>query len=326
MDLSVTETLTHLLLRLSEAEPPALLWGRTARPHLGVGFERLLDGGILIEQRPATEWPACVSCECDLDMRPLTRIADRIVAACPLDRSNDDILDEDDLRLFRLDHAALADAIARRSALPDPPSEIAAGLWSLGMLQNGIEVYLTFSGMVTRQPLMIDTILRAARGRRRMLVAPTITASERAAFDRADIHIAELSECLRPDPSHVIPILDVDGLDLARLEPPLILQAGKQTIVLDGAELKLPPRSFQLLHYLASQAIAGRALCERRDIETHLWSTTVSDKAVADAVRDLRKKIKPILPKGVAPERFIENRQPAAYLITLQADEIRIDD
>lgn len=326
MDLSVTETLTHLLLRLSEAEPPALLWGRAARRHFGAGFERLLDGGILIEQRPATEWPVCGSCECDLDMRPLTRIADRVVAACPLHRSNDDILDEDDLRLFRFEHSAFADAIARRSSLSNPPSKITAGLWSLGMLQNSIEVFLTFSSVVARQSQIVDTILRVARGRRRLLIAPTLPASERVGYNRADIHLAGLSECLRPDPSHVIPILDIDGLDLARPEPRLILQAGKQTILLDGAELKLPPRSFQLLQYLASQAIAGRALCERRDIEKHLWSTTVSDKTVADAVRDLRNKIKPILPKGVTPERFIENRQPAVYLIALPADEIRIDD
>jgi hypothetical protein len=236
------------------------------------------------------------------------------------------MLEEDDLRVFRLDHAAFADAIARHSALPDPPSEIAAGLWSFGMLQNGVEVFLTFSGVVTHQPQIIDIILRAARGRRRLLITPALTASEQVGFSRADIHLAGLSECLRPDPPHVIPILDVDGLDLTRPEPRLIVKVAKQTILLDGAELKLPPRPFQLLHYLASQAAAGRALCERRDIEKHLWSTTVSDKAVADAVRDLRNKIKPILPKGVTPERFIENRQPAGYLIALQADEIRIDD
>lgn len=326
MDLSVTETLTHLLLRLSEEQPPALLWGRTARNHFGAGFERLLSSGVLVERRPATEWPVCSTCECDLDMRPLTTVGDKQVAACPLDRGNDEILDEDDLLLFRLDHAAFVDAIASRSALPTSPSEIAAGLWSLGMPQSGIEVFLTFSGVVARQSQIVDTILRVARGRRRMLIAPTLAASERAAFDRADIHVVALSECLRPDPPHVIPIMNIDGLDIARPEPRLILQVGKRIISLDGAELKLAPRSFRLLHYLAQQAVAGRALCERRNIEKVLWPTVVSDKAVADAVRDLRNKIKPILPKGMTAERFIENRPPASYMIALAADEIRIDD
>lgn len=326
MDLSVTETLTQLLLRLSEAENPALLWGRTARPHFGAGFERLLDGGILIEQRPATEWPVCGSCECDLDMRPLTPIGDKLVAACPFDRGNDEILDEDDLRLFRLNHAAFVHEIAYVSGFEEPPSEISPGLWSLGMPKSHIEAFLTFSGVVVRQPQIIDSIWRVARGRRRMLIAPTLTASESTAFDRADIRVVGLSECLRADPAHTIPTLDIGGLDVAQPEPRLIIQVGKQTIVLDGTELKLPSRSFRLAQYLAGQAVVGRALCDRRDIEKHLWKTTVSDKAVADAVRDLRNKIKPILPKGMTAEQFIENRPPASYMIALAADEIRIDD
>jgi hypothetical protein len=326
MDLSVIETLTHLLLRLSEAEPPALLWGRTARRHFGAGFERLLDGGILIEQRPATEWPVCGSCECDLDMRPLTRIADRTVAACPLDRGNDEVLEDVDLQIFQLDHRAFVHEIARVSGFGEPPSEISPGLWSLGMSKIDIEAFLTFSDVVARQPQIIDSIWRVARGRRRMLIAPTLTASESIAFDRADIRMVGLSECLRADPAHTIPTLDIGGLDVAQPEPRLIVQIGKQTVVLDGTELKLPPRSFRLLHYLAQQAVAGRALCERRDIEKFVWSTVVSDKAVADAVRDLRNKIKPILPKGMTAEQFIENRPPASYMIALAADEIRIDD
>src|SRR5690606_18082502 len=153
------------------------------------------------------------------------------------------------------------------------------GLWSLGMPKNGIEAFLTFSDVVARQPQIIDSMLRFTRGCRRILIAPKLAASESITFDRADIRVFGLSECLRADPAHIIPTLDIGGLDVAKPTPRLIVQIGKQTVVLDGTELKLPPRSFRLLHYLAQQAVAGRALCERRDIEKFLWSTVVSDKA-----------------------------------------------
>ena len=59
----MTETLPRLLLRLSEAGDPAILWGRQAAPHAGRDFERLLDHGVLVEQSPTTEWDVCPTCE-----------------------------------------------------------------------------------------------------------------------------------------------------------------------------------------------------------------------------------------------------------------------
>ena len=51
----MTETLPRLLLRLSEAGDPAMLWGRQAAPHAGRDFERLLDHGV-VDLPLATDW------------------------------------------------------------------------------------------------------------------------------------------------------------------------------------------------------------------------------------------------------------------------------
>ena len=42
----MSESLSRLLLRLSEAGEPAVLWGRQASPYLGQDFERLLSSGV----------------------------------------------------------------------------------------------------------------------------------------------------------------------------------------------------------------------------------------------------------------------------------------
>ena len=85
----MTETLPRLLLRLSEAGDPAILWGRQAAPHAGRDFERLLDHGVLVEQAPATEWDVCPACDCGLDARPVQQVNGQHIAVCPTDRRSD---------------------------------------------------------------------------------------------------------------------------------------------------------------------------------------------------------------------------------------------
>ena len=119
----MTETLAGLLLRLSEAGDPAVLWGQQAAGHAGPAFERLLARGVLIEQAPATEWDVCPACECGLEFRPIEQIEGRIVALCPTDRRSDVVLDSDDLRSFRISAAAIAGEIALVSGFADTPSQ-----------------------------------------------------------------------------------------------------------------------------------------------------------------------------------------------------------
>ena len=84
----MTESLHNLLLRLSEAGEPAILWGRLAKPFLGKEFDRLLHRGILIEELPADEWDVCSDCECGHDSRLIQKIEGRLISpkACAIPR------------------------------------------------------------------------------------------------------------------------------------------------------------------------------------------------------------------------------------------------
>ena len=111
----MTDTLAALLLRLSEGGGPAMLWGRMAKPHYGPAFGRMLAAGVLVECPPVEEWAACADCDCGFDARPIQRLGDRIIAACPFDASSDIELEEDDLRDFRIDAEKLVALIAEAS-------------------------------------------------------------------------------------------------------------------------------------------------------------------------------------------------------------------
>ena len=113
----MTDTLTALLLQLSEGGRPALLWGRSAKPHFGPAFDRLLAAGVLVECPPMEEWSACADCDCGFGIRPIQRIDGRIVAACPIDAGSDTELEEDDLREFRIDPERLVGLIAEAQRL-----------------------------------------------------------------------------------------------------------------------------------------------------------------------------------------------------------------
>lgn len=121
-----SEDLAGLLLRLSEAGEPAILWGRQVKPFLGPHFERLLNISLLIEEAPATEWSVCSNCECGQDSRSIEEMAGQFVAVCPLDCGSDKILGADDLRSFRISFSALVREISVNSDLVDEPSILAA--------------------------------------------------------------------------------------------------------------------------------------------------------------------------------------------------------
>ena len=136
----MTDTLTALLLRLSEAQPARCSGGAVAEPHFGPAFDRLLAAGVLVERPPAEEWSTCADCDCGFDVRPIQRIGDRIIAACPFDAGSDTELEEDDLRDFRIDPERLVGLIAEASGFEEPVEPLAPGLWRLGRLASGRSV------------------------------------------------------------------------------------------------------------------------------------------------------------------------------------------
>ena len=183
----MTETLPRLLLRQSEAEHP-VLWGRTAAPHFGREFDRMLAQRVLIEEAPAETWGLCSDCECGLDARPIQHINGRLVAVCPFDHQADAHLTDTDIRSFRIEVDALVGEIARASAFPNVPAEVMPGLWHLGSTASGRAVFVALTLTGARQPGLFSVIRATTRSAPITMLTPSLPASETLRFEEAGIH------------------------------------------------------------------------------------------------------------------------------------------
>jgi hypothetical protein len=168
----MTDTLTALLLQQSEGSRPALLWGRSAKPHFGPEFDRMLAAAVLVECPPIEEWSACADCDCGFGIRPIQRIDGRIVATCPMDASSDTELEEADLREFRIDPERLISLIAEASGFPGPIEALAPDLWQIGRLKSGRFIAAAVTARVLDQPGMILLMKAVACGTPVTVLAP----------------------------------------------------------------------------------------------------------------------------------------------------------
>ncbi|GGO15893.1 hypothetical protein GCM10007972_24450 [Iodidimonas muriae] len=318
----MTGMLSALLLRLSEAGAPALLWGRQAAPHFGRAFDRLLARGILIEHAPATEWELCPTCECGLEARPIRKIDGRHIAACPLDRGGDIVLDDDDLRSFRIEPAALVREIAAVSGFGAAPSEVAPGVWHLGMSATRT-VFLAISEAALAQPGLIATLRMVERSAPITVIAPTPPASERTRFAEAEILHVDVGACIGED----------FVLDHARLEPPhafaprLVIGRAARSVMLDGVPKLLSEQAFKLLVLLAEQALKSPAIVENRVIESHLWGSSIHriTSEPREPVRALRDALVGNSADSRAVRSLVENRRnPNGYRLVLTPEEIEL--
>ena len=320
----MTETLARLLLRLSEAGEPAILWGRQARPHRGREFDRLVSRRLLVEQTPATEWHVCAGCECGLAARPIEEIGGRLAAVCPLDHRADVVLDPDDRQSFRIDAGNLVRAVASASGLSSQPAMLVDSVWDLGRLSGDRAVVIVLSTAAAADPNLVAIVRAATRTSAVTMLLPAshdMTARRRITDAGVDTVVARdvIGGGGRPF------ALDVDRLvPRSSVALRLILRAERQVAVLDGRETKLSDRSFKLLHLLAEALIGTGGIVSQRVIERHLWATTVSERAAADAVRDLREQLGRIMPRGEDPDTVIETHHGKGYALALTAQEVEI--
>jgi hypothetical protein len=324
----MTDRLARLLLRLSEAGEPAILWGRLAKPYLGRDFARLLDQGILVEDAPATEWDVCSSCECDLDVRPIQHIDGRHVATCPLDQKSDLILDAEDLRSFRIGIPALVREIATASGFSNEPAEIAPGIWNLGLAASKRAVFLAPSRTAVLQSGLVVALRMFARSSPITMIAPALSAAEQLRFAEAEIHLVTVCDVIGPGDG-VTPF----AIDLAQLEPPstfaprLVIGRSAKSVSLDGVPKTLSDQTFTLLLLLAEHAMKSPTVLDNRRIEDCLWGSNVHriTSEVREPVRALRDALTAGSADPKAVRSLIENRRnPNGYRLALAPVEIRL--
>jgi DNA-binding winged helix-turn-helix (wHTH) protein len=328
MDCAVSESLAKLLLRRSEGGPGAVIWGREAQPHFGRMFDRLLADGLLKERAPATTWAPCSICEGHCGERDIVVIGDRLVAECPEDHRRDSVLSTDLIRSFEIDTEALACLIAEATGLQGSPFQASAGAWILGRTSlSGRAVALILDPVVGRNPDLV-TLLRAgaSTGCAMTVLLPSgLSRAETQPLNTAGFHIVAAVDALA-DATGGGFVLDMAVLDpVVQREPQVILRAGSRSIVIFGRTVKLSDRRFQVAEALAEAASRG-AIASRRSIERKLYGTqSVDDKLVADAIRDLRSAIAPILPSGMSPVDFIQTRPGLGYALVIERELIRLD-
>lgn len=313
----MTDTLTALLLQLSEGRAQ-LLWGRTARRHYGLGFDRLLADGGLTERPPAEEWSTCVNCDCDFDARPIQRIGDRIVAACPFDVSADTELEEDDLRDFRIDPERLVALVARASGFEAPPEPLAPDFWRLGRLASGRSVVIGITAGALDHPGIVLLLKAVAGGAPVTVVAPDPGPAIRLRFLEAEIDLVELQAALKPTDG------TVDRLDLDMLEPKadrrrLSIQVVAQAVLIDGTPQRVPAQPFKLLTLLAQEVRDGRGPVRNRAIED------ATGRDARDLVRELRDALSAGRPNPSELRDWIEARRSlGAFELALEPEQIEI--
>lgn len=323
----VSESLEHLLLRLSEAGEPATLWGRQAKPHFGSEFERLLARRILVEQAPATEWPVCAFCECGLDARPVQAAGDRHIAPCPYDHRCDAALDDDDLRSFRIDGEVLIKEIAAASGIPDEPELVLPGIWHLGRPGSKRAVFGALSIAAATQPGLIVAMKTSARGQPMTLVAPPLPTPERQQFKQAGIHLVAVGDAI----GHNGAAWALDPSRLATeivIGPRLVIARSAKSVSLDGIDYALSDQTFKLLCLLAARARGDRPFATTRDIEQEIWGASLHrvSRPARDVVRELREALAAGASDPDAVRRLIENKHNRGWRLTLAADSIDLRD
>ena len=326
----MTANLTRLLLQLSESGEPAILWGRQAKPYFGKDFERLLNCRLLVEEARAEEWDVCVACECHHGVRVIQEINGRFIAACPVDQRGDSVLDPEDMRSFRIAMPALVREIATASGFAQEPIQVVPGVWHLGETAAERSVFLALSRLEMLGDGLIGTLRLADRMARISLIAPAVTAASRIRFAEADIAIVQSDECIGADGgAHPF------AIDLAKLEPPsqskprLVVRRSARSVTLDGEPKTLTEQSFKLLVFLAERALRSPAIVDNRDIEDHLWSSTIHliSSQAREPVRALRNALDAGGADDEAAKALIENkRNPNGYRLALEPREIDLRD
>ena len=285
----MTDTLAALLLQQSEGSRPALLWGRSAKPHFGPAFDRLLAAGVLVECPPIEDWSPCADCDCGFGIRPIQRIDGRIVAACPIDAGSDTELEEDDLREFRIDPRPLIGLIAEASGFAQPVEMLAPELWRIGRLATGRSIVVAVTARMLDQPGIVLLLKSDAGGAPVTVVAPDPGVAIRRRFLEAGIDFVGLRLALKAT------VGAVDQLDRAILEPGtegprLLIERRARRANLDGRSVHLSDQLFALLLFLAERALAGPETVEFRVIEDHVWGSGIHriSSGIREPIRALR--------------------------------------
>ena len=288
----MNETLLALLWRLSEADEPVSLWGRSAAPFFGPAFQRLLSSGALEERQPATEWEPCPDCSCNADVRIIRRIQGSIRALCPLDAGRDTELSDDDLRSFQVRPERLIEQVSVAIRDKSDPSLLVPGVWLVASGDEATAVAVVPARRFLMQPGLEHTLRKAWQGDL-VLLSPAMMTTERLRFTRVGIRLALLREATSISDSGRLSVLIPQETSKPQAHPPLVVYRGARRAVWGEKQIALSDQPTRLLAALIERAKTSRPHLTARDVEDIIYgsSAPATARPGRDMVRELRKAL-----------------------------------
>lgn len=310
------DSLTTRLWQLSEAGEPAVMIGRQHGPDEAAVFSRLLQLGVLLQAERLTTWNTCSDCDCGADERAIRWNGDVPFAACAADNRRDEMLTKEDLATFHVISAALLTETATALGL-GMPEQIVPGLWRLGRLPDGRVVTAAPTRAGVQMPGLVGALRMVDAEGPIVLVGPPLPEVRRAELARQGIHAVAVAEILL-SPGQM-PLL---GFDISRLpdgnagKHRLVLTPSTRTVRLEGREVVLRPRPFQLLAILVRQHRRGTPIVSRHDLYREMFSAETSDTAVRGLVAELRELLVKAF-GGQAASGLVETHSGLGYALAL---------
>jgi DNA-binding winged helix-turn-helix (wHTH) protein len=288
--------LIWLWKRLNKTGARPEVSGRLLRRFSEAEIAKLLRARILIEDRKIDSWGTCAHCDCGYDARMIQEIDGKLIACCPLDPSQDVILEPNDLMRYRIDAEQLIAAIAAVGKLAGAPATISAGLWSMGKSATGRSIFLCRSPRDVFAPGISMLLKSMAGGKPPIVVFDAIDQASGIRLRDMEIDVHEITEILRTDEDGGEAIF-FDALLPPRDRVRLVIDRSIPSVLLDGRILDMSVQMVAVLVLLAEQASRRDPIIKKQTIEAQ------TGRAPNEVIRDLRKAlVAPGAPASTAKE------------------------
>lgn len=313
------ESLASMLLRLSEAGEPAVLWGRQAASYSGPDFERLLRHGVLIEQAPATEWDVCPTCDCGVDARPIMQIDGRSIAVCPIDHRADLALDAEDLRSFRIEPAALVREIAFASGVSDEPVRLAPGVWRLGLTPSKHTAFLALSRCAVLQDGLLPVLRGSTQSASISMLTPTLSTADIVRLTDAGLHLVATSAALVANATGIGAAIDWTKLEPTPQSPRLRVDFSSGRVHAYGRSVTLSHQLAPVFRRLVEKVRSNNPIASGPEIEG------TSGREAKDLIREMRDALKAEGMSDHEAKALIANVRGRGWRIGVEASEIVVE-
>lgn len=309
--------LIWLWKRLNKTGARPEVSGRLLRRFPEAEINKLLRARILIEDRKIDSWGTCAHCECGYDARMIQEIDGKLVACCPLDPSQDVILEPSDLIRYRIDGEQLIAAIAAAGKLAGVPAAISTGLWSMGKASTGRSIFLCRSPRDVLAPGISMLLKSLAGGTPPIVVFDEIDQTSGIRLRDMEIDVHNVSEVLRAD-GNGGEMISFDAFHPAGHRIRLIVHRSSQAVTLDGRVLDLPSQMLALVRLFAEQAVGPDPRLKKQEIEIK------TGREPKEIIRDLRNALIGCgLARAEVDELFVLVRG-IGYRLALNREEIEI--